>query len=251
MLSRLTHMLATIGAAILLGRDVAVAAARGRFSGREVVRQCYEQANRSLFFLTVTMAFMGAIMIIQACLQAQRLIGDLTTIGPGFLDLVVQLFAPTIGGIMIATRVGAGIAAELGTMQVTEQTDALRLCGTDPISFLVVPRVLAGMVMMPLLAIWAATVAWLVGGVVAHRTFHVATDQYLGYYLVDIHDLGTGLTKALVFGAALTLVAAYNGLRAHGGSSGVGAATTKAVIYGILAILVLDFTIGGVSYLLR
>ena len=244
-------MVATIGESVLLGRDVLRATVAGRFSGREFARQCYEQANRSLFFLTVTMAFMGAIMIIQACLQVQRLVGDLTTIGPGFLDLLVQLFAPTVGAIMIATRVGAGIAAELGTMTVTEQTDALRLSGTDPLSFLVVPRVLAGMMMMPLLAVWAATVAYLAGSVVAHRSFFVAPDQYFGFYMVDGHDLATGLVKAIAFGLALTLVSAFNGLRAHGGSSGVGKATTRAVIYSILAILVLDFLLGGISYLLR
>jgi phospholipid/cholesterol/gamma-HCH transport system permease protein len=241
----------TTGEAAVLAFAVFKTILKQQFSWKEVIRQCFEQANRSLFFLSVTMSFMGAIMVIQACIQAQQLVGDLNSIGPGFLDLLINEFAPTIGATMIATRVGAGIAAEIGIMSVTEQNDALRLCGTDPVSFLVVPRVVAGILMMPLLAIWAACVAYYTGGLVAYRSFHVSYDQYFSIRMIDWHDLSTGLIKALAHGAALTLIASFYGLRAQGGSAGVGNATTKAVIGGIFAVLVLDFILGGLSYTFR
>src|SRR5262249_58841068 len=125
----------------------------GRFDRDEAVRQAFAAGNRSLVFILVTMSFIGMIMVLETCFQAQRLVGDYSLVGPGYLQLLVREFAPTIGAMMLATRVGAGIAAEVGSMSVTEQIDALKSFGADPIAELVAPRALACAFTVPALLI--------------------------------------------------------------------------------------------------
>jgi Permease MlaE len=107
---------------------------------RETWRQMEQQGNRSLVFVVVTLGFIGMVMSYQACLQISRITGDTSQVGPQYLRLVVSDFGATLTAMMLSTRVGAGIAAELGSMKVTEQLDALRMSGVSPIEFLIVPR---------------------------------------------------------------------------------------------------------------
>ena len=109
----------------------------GRLERARVVRQMYEIGNRSLFLLTVVLGFIGTILVLQAGLQTQRVIPDLTMLGATYLKLLVRDLAASIVALMLATRVGAGIAAELGSMVVTEQIDALKMCAADPLDYLV------------------------------------------------------------------------------------------------------------------
>lgn len=223
--------------------------ARGRRDKGAVVRQMYEMGNKSAFFLTITMGFIGMIMVYQAGLQTKRVVPDFTMLGATYLELLVRDLAASIASLMLATRVGAGIAAEIGSMVVTEQVDALRMCAADPIDYLVAPRFVASLVMTTVLVIWAGLVAFIAGGATAYFAFDVNWRTFASVQLVDFGDLATGLTKCVAYGAAIPTVSAYCGLSTFGGSEGVGWATTRAVVNSSLAIIMLNFFISGAAFL--
>lgn len=215
-----------------------------------LVRQAYEMGNRSVFFLVVTMGFIGTILIYQGGLQLKRVVPDFSQLGANFLQLLVRDIAASIGALMLATRIGAGIAAELGSMVVTEQVDALRMCSADPIDFLVVPRFVAGLVMTGFLIVLGGAVAFGAGALTAHIAFEVPFEVFITARSVRLGDLVTGAAKCVAYGAAIPLVSSYCGLSTFGGSEGVGWATTRAVVNSSLAILMLNFFISGVALLI-
>jgi phospholipid/cholesterol/gamma-HCH transport system permease protein len=222
---------------------------RGKREKGALVRQMYEMGNKSVLFLTVTMGCIGMILVYQGGLQTQRLVPDFSQVGPTYLELLVRDLAASIGALMLATRVGAGIAAEIGSMVVTEQVDALRMCAADPIDYLVVPRFLASLVMTLVLVVWSAFVAFLAGMITANVAFGVPAATFFNTHLIDYGDLLTGLAKCIAYGAAIPIVSAASGLSTFGGSEGVGWATTRAVVNSSLAVIVLNFCISGVAYL--
>ena len=251
-------LLAHVGAwAVGRGREMSaiidlllrVAASVRAAEGREVLRQTFELANRSIVFVALVMSFVGAILVVQACAQAQKVIFDLTMVGPTFLQLLCREFGPTIVALMIAARYGAGVAAELGAMQVTEQVDAIRMAGTDPVSFLVAPRVLGGLCGMLAIVTLGTVVAFVAGGYAARYGFGVGWDTYYRTGFVVRGDAIVGVAKALSYGVAVPLVSSWAGLSAQGGAAGVGRATTRAVIGSSIAILLLDLVIGALGYL--
>ena len=128
--------------------------AYGRREPGAVVSQMYEIGNKSIFFLTVVMGFIGMILVYQTGLQTKRVLPDLSLIGATFLELLIRDLAASIGALMLATRVGAGIAAEIGSMVVTEQVDALRMSAADPVDYLIRPRFIASILMTTCLLIW-------------------------------------------------------------------------------------------------
>jgi phospholipid/cholesterol/gamma-HCH transport system permease protein len=150
--------------------------------------------------------------------------------------------APVLTGLALAGRVGANIAAELGTMRVTEQIDALETLCYDPLSFLVAPRVVAGTVMFPVIVAAAMVVGLLFGAIASVLLLHLSADEFAkGVRLFfSVFDVRYGLVKSASFGTAVTLVGAACGLRAQGGAVGVGRAATSAVVYSAVFILVLD-----------
>jgi phospholipid/cholesterol/gamma-HCH transport system permease protein len=223
---------------------------RGKREKGALAQQMYEIGNRSMFFVSVTMGFIGMILVYQAGLQAKRIVPDYTMLGATYLELLVRDFAASICALMLATRVGAGIAAEIGSMVVTEQVDALRMCAADPIDFLLVPRFLASIVMTTALIVWSGTVAFCAGAATAYFAFDVNPLTFFNMQLVDIGDLTTGLTKCICYGAAIPIVSGYCGLSTFGGSEGVGWATTRAVVNSSLAIIILNFFISGSAFLI-
>jgi phospholipid/cholesterol/gamma-HCH transport system permease protein len=222
---------------------------RGKREPGVLARQMYEMGNRSVFFVSITMGFIGMILVYQAGLQAKRIVPDFSMLGATYLELLVRDIAASIGALMLATRVGAGIAAEIGSMVVTEQVDALRMCAADPIDFLIVPRFLASLVMTLMLIVWGGTVAFCAGAATAYIAFDVSPETFFNMNLVDVGDLTTGLTKCVAYGAAIPVVSAYCGLSTFGGSEGVGWATTRAVVNSSLAIIMLNFFISGAAFL--
>jgi phospholipid/cholesterol/gamma-HCH transport system permease protein len=222
---------------------------RGRREKGVVARQMYEMGNKSVFFISITMGFIGMIMVYQAGLQTKRVVPDFTMLGPTYLELLVRDLAASIASLMLATRVGAGIAAEIGSMVVTEQVDALRMCAADPIDYLVAPRFIASVIMTMILVIWAGFVAFVAGGAMAYFAFDVNPKTFASVQLVDFGDLATGLTKCVAYGAAIPVVSAYCGLSTFGGSEGVGWATTRAVVNSSLAIIILNFFISAAAFL--
>lgn len=223
---------------------------RGRREPGAVVQQMYLMGNQSLFFLTVVMGFIGMILVLQGGLQTKRVVPDLTLIGATYLELLVRDLAASIGALMLATRVGAGIAAEIGSMVVTEQVDALRMCAADPIDYLIKPRFIASVVMTTVLVVWSAGIATLTGMGTAYFFFEIAPATFFNLNLVDAGDLTVGLVKCLAYGAAIPVVAGYCGLSTFGGSEGVGWATTRAVVNSSLAIIILNFFISGAGFLI-
>jgi phospholipid/cholesterol/gamma-HCH transport system permease protein len=223
---------------------------RGEPNRRAFFREMYEIGNRSLAFLCIVMGFIGMILVYQGGLQTQRVVPDLSLLGATFLQLLVRDLAASICALMLATRVGAGIAAEIGSMVVTEQVDALRMCATDPIDYLIRPRFLASLSVFGALVVIAAGVAFLAGMWTAYAFFGINPRTFANVSMVSVGDLTIGLTKCIAYGAAIPVISGYCGLTAFGGSEGVGAATTRAVVSSSLAVIMLNFVISGTGYLI-
>ena len=203
--------------------------------------QLHAIGNRSLLFVAVTLGFIGMVIVYQACLQFSRSIGDLSQVGKQFIRLVVSDFGATLTGLMLATRVGAGIAAEIGSMKVTEQLDALRMSGVLPVDYLLVPRFVASLVMTVVLSIVGGAIMVGAGALTAYLSFGVNPRTFLDLDALLPRHLALGLLKAACYGAAIPIVAGFCGLRARGSSEGVGRATTAAVVGGSFAVIALDF----------
>jgi phospholipid/cholesterol/gamma-HCH transport system permease protein len=220
--------------------------APGRPRG-ELWRQLYAIGNRSLVFILVTLGFIGMVLTYEACLQLSRVTGDFSQVGSQSLRLIVSDFGPTLTALMLATRVGAGIAAEIGSMKVTEQIDALRMSGVLPIDYLIVPRFLASLVMTLVLSVFGGLVMLAAGGLTAKYSFGVNSHVFFDASQVRLRNVVLLVIKAEAFGAAIPVIAGFCGLRARGSSEGVGWATTAAVIGGSFAVIVLDFAISAAA----
>ena len=221
---------------------------RGGRPRGEIVRQMFQIGNRSVVFIAVTLGFIGMVMIYQTCIQFNRVTGDLSQIGSQFLPLIVSDFAPTLTAMMLATRVGAGIAAEIGSMKVTEQIDALRMSGVLPIDYLIVPRFVASVVMTLTLSILGGAITYVAGGLTAQYSFDVNPRIFFDTSHVHYAHVALGAIKALAFGMAIPVVSGFCGLRARGSSEGVGQATTTAVIGSSFAVIALDFVISVAGF---
>jgi phospholipid/cholesterol/gamma-HCH transport system permease protein len=220
----------------------------GKTEPGAISKQMYEIGNKSVFFMTVVMGFIGMILVYQAGLQTLRILPDLQMLGATFLELLVRDLAASIGALMLATRIGAGIAAEVGSMVVTEQVDALKMSAADPIDYLVKPRFIASVIMTTVLIIWAAGVAMLSGLLTGYVMFDLRPQTFFDLSLVDVGDLTVGLAKCVVYGAAIPIVSAHSGLTTHGGSEGVGWATTRAVVNSSLAVIMLNLFVSAVGF---
>jgi len=204
--------------------------------------QLYEVGTRSLPVVMLVGAFVGAVLGIEMFDQFREL-GQENRIG-GVINLsVVKQIGPVLAAVMIAGRVGGAVSAEIGTMRVTEQIDALRAMGTDPISYLVVPRVIACVVMVPLLTIISDLLGMLGGWLVVVVGLGVDGSEYWRFSeaLVTSFDLFTGLSKALVFGLLIGLISCYKGFNCGSGASGVGKAATDAFVTSFIAIIIANF----------
>lgn len=221
---------------------------RGRKRWDAIVEQMYDIGNRSMVFIAFTLGFLGMILVYQASYQAMRITGDLQLLGALFLQLLWREFAPTITAMMLATRVGTGMAAQVGSMVVTEQVDALKMCAAQPVEYLVVPRFIASTVMTVALTVFAVLVSYLAGAVTANLSFGVNYLTFFNFSFVGPFDLTIGLIKSLCYGMAIPVISCYAGFEVHGGSAGVGRATTQAVVYASLAVVILDFIISGIGY---
>jgi phospholipid/cholesterol/gamma-HCH transport system permease protein len=213
----------------------------------EIVKQLYQIGNRSLLFVVVTLGFLGMVLVFQTCLQVNRITGDLSQVGAEFIKILVHEFGPSLTAMMLATRVGAGIAAEIGSMVVTEQIDALRMNGVDPVDYLIVPRFLASLVMTGVLTTIGVAAAIVMGAATAYYSFHLNPVVFLDPSHVRLGDLATGIMKCAAYGAAVPIVAGICGLSARGGSEGVGNATTRAVISASFVVILLDFFLSGLA----
>lgn len=228
--------------------DTFAAIAKGRTTRKAVLTQCFEIGNRSVPFIVITLGVLGFITVYQVAMQVKQILPDFSMLGAAFMQMMWREFAPTITGLMVATRVGSGIAAEVGSMVVTEQVDALRMCNADPVEYLLAPRTLASALMVVMLTIVGVVAATIAGMVIAKVGFDIPYQTFLNFSLIGSKDIIIGLTKALAYGLAIPVIAGQAGLLASGGSAGVGWATTRAVVNTSFAVIVLDFILSGLFF---
>jgi phospholipid/cholesterol/gamma-HCH transport system permease protein len=222
------------------------AAFRGLFSPpiyrHDIVEQLDEIGWGSLTVVVLTGLFTGAALASQSGLTLDQF-GARPVVGRLVSASMIKELGPVLTALMLTGRIGSGIAAELGSMVVTDQINALRALGTDPIRKLVLPRILAGVLMAPVLTIIADFVGIFGGWIVARFQLQVGTDLYWSsitqaLYMQDIYQ---GLAKPFVLGFMIVTIACHVGLRAKGGTQGVGHATTVAVVAGSVAVIAADF----------
>lgn len=192
--------------------------------------------------ILVTGIFVGMVLAVQAIEQFQA-VGLQDRMGVIVSMSVVRELGPVLAGVMLAGRVGGALTAELGTMNVTEQLDALRAMGADPIRVLVVPRFLACVLLTPILTLYCNVMGIYGGWFISVPIFGVSDSAYWGYTeaAVETWDLGSGLVKALFFGATLGLISCYKGFNCGAGAQGVGRACTQSFVAGFITILIIDF----------
>lgn len=205
----------------------------------------YQTGVRSVPVVVVTGAFIGMVLAVQTYDQL-RTMGFEATIGSVINVGLVTELGPVLAALMLAGRVGSAMAAELGTMRVTEQIDALRMLGTDPVHYLVVPRFLACFLLIPLLTM-VADAAGLVGGWFFSTQVLAIPDAHYWHHAeqyVTLYDIATGIFKSGFFGAAIAVIACHRGFHCDAGAEGVGKAATEAFVYSFVMILALDLLLG-------
>jgi phospholipid/cholesterol/gamma-HCH transport system permease protein len=195
--------------------------------------------------VAITGTFIGMVLAIQAHSQF-AMMGLATRLGSVINISLVKELGPVLAATMLAGRVGSSMSAELGTMRVTEQIDALSALGTNPIQYLVVPRFLACFLLIPLLTLMADFMGVIGGAVVSTQVLMVDSYAYWQHSreYVGSADLFAGVFKSLFFGAAIALISCQRGFHSRAGAEGVGRAATEAFVYSFIAILFLDFLIG-------
>ena len=209
----------------------------------------YQVGVLSLPVIALTGTFIGMVLAVQAYFSFRGL-GLETRLGAMINMTLVRELGPVLAATMLAGRVGAAMAAELGTMRVTEQIDALESMGSDPIHYLVVPRFVASIFMIPTLTIMADFMGVIGGYFYSILILNIDAHHYWANSeeFVNRFDLFSGIVKSLFFGAAIALISCHRGFRCQPGAEGVGRAATSAFVYSFVAILVIDLFLGNFMY---
>lgn len=240
---------AEVGRITMLVADTFRKLGRGLRSFGLVVDQMDQIGVQSLMLVFIVSLFTGAVAAVQAGYQFANVF-PLKFIGSVILRSVIIELGPVLTALIVGGRVGASIAAELGTMRVTEQIDALDAMAINPVRYLVVPRVVAALVMLPVLTILANTIAIIGGWAVCVTTLDVTTHTYVNSMktFFFMKDLWSGLIKAFFFGGIIAWMGCYYGFRTEGGAEGVGIATTRAVVSACVLVLVSDYVLANVLF---
>ncbi|MFP4121060.1 MAG: MlaE family lipid ABC transporter permease subunit [Coleofasciculus sp.] len=236
-------------AAILLGGQVIVHLLGGKIYRRNTLDQMAVVGPDSLTIALITATFIGAVFTIQVTREFINF-GATTAIG-GVLALALSReLAPVLTAVVIAGRVGSAFAAEIGTMRVTEQIDALYMLKTDPIDYLVIPRVIACILMLPLLTILSIILGMTGGVLIAVNLYNIPQSVFLdsARNFLGIWDLFTAMIKAAVFGMLIAVIGCSWGLTTSGGAKGVGQSTTTAVVTALLAIFITNFFLSWLMF---
>lgn len=204
---------------------------------------------KSIFIVVLTGAFTGMVLAMQSYNALSRF-GAESLVGPTVALSMTRELGPVLTGLMVTGRAGSAMATELGTMRVSEQIDALYTMAVNPVKYLVVPRVVAGTLMLPLLVVIADFVGVIGGYFVAVNLLDINPGVYINRTTeyVDIDDILYGLTKTFVFGLLMSLSACYQGFYATGGAEGVGKCATRAVVTGSVLILVFDYLLTSLMF---
>jgi phospholipid/cholesterol/gamma-HCH transport system permease protein len=208
--------------------------------------QMYEVGAKSVPVVGVTGAFIGMVMAIETVNQFKS-IGQETRIGAVINLSVVKQIGPVLAAVMLAGRVGGALAAELGTMNVTEQLDALRVMGADPIRYLVVPRFLASVLLTPVLTIYSDLLGMLGGWFISVFFLNIPNVPYWQNSHVELWQISEGILKSIFFGGSIGLVSCYKGFTSGAGASGVGRACTESFVASFLLIIIENFIFAEIS----
>lgn len=219
------------------------------FYGRAFLRQLLDVGFYSLPVIGLTAIFSGMVMALQSYTGFSRFSGEGAIATVVVLSMTREL-GPVLAGLMVAGRVGASMAAEIGTMRVTEQIDALTTLSTNPFHYLVAPRILAGLIALPLLVLVADAIGVYGGYLVSVEQLDFNAAVYLNqtFKYLEAQDVISGLIKAGAFGFIISLMGCYQGFHSKGGAQGVGQATTKAVVYASILILVFNYILTAVLF---
>jgi phospholipid/cholesterol/gamma-HCH transport system permease protein len=231
-----------LGRLALLTRDVFSSLFRHRIVWRDLLYQLYFMGVKSQSVVLITGAFTGMVLGAQTYYQFHKVKMDTATLAVVSVSMCSEL-GPVLTGLMVAGRVGAAIAAEIGTMRVTEQIDALRALATHPVDYLVVPRIVAAHIALPLLTAEAIVLG--IGASFLVGTYLLGIDPTYSWYnmikYTDVADVAIGVIKSFIYGGIVALIGCYKGMTCGDGAEGVGRATTESVVYSSITILIANF----------
>jgi phospholipid/cholesterol/gamma-HCH transport system permease protein len=236
------------GASILLGRTLFWLPVPP-LKRKHIFDQMYRIGVQSLPIVSLISLFTGIVLALQSAYQMQRVSAEMYIASLVSLSMVREL-GPVLTALIVAGRVGASITAEIGTMKVTEQVDALQTLATNPIRYLVVPRFFALVFMLPLLTIYADIIGIIGGYIVGTQKLHIPHHMYMRmtYDPLVLKDVFTGLLKALSFAIVICTVSCFEGMGTHGGAEGVGRSTTSAVVISFILIISADCLFTALFY---
>ncbi len=236
-----------LGAVALMLRSVAVWLFKAAPDTREVVKQSAHIGVDSLSVTILTSFFTGMVLALQMGYTSKNWFNEPLYIGTMVAFSLVKELAPVLTAIVVAGRVGAAVTAEIGTMRVTEQIDALYTLGTNPTRYLLIPRYIAFMITLPLLTIFADFTGVLGGFLVSTVKLNVPSSVYWSdiFTFMGVKNFMHGLLKSFVFAFMIATVACYKGLHCEEGAEGVGKATTEAVVMSMVLVLVLDYFVSA------
>jgi phospholipid/cholesterol/gamma-HCH transport system permease protein len=240
----LFSVLSAVGAVALFAALALSHVVRPPFYPRLLARQMIEIGYFSLPVVALTAIFSGMVLALQSYTGFARFSAEGAVATVVVLSITREL-GPVLAGLMVAGRIGAAIAAELGTMRVTDQIDALTTLSTNPMKYLVVPRIIAATLVLPMLVV-VASILGVLGGFtvgVLKLDFHPGTYMVRTWEFLEFQDVLSGLVKAAVFGFIIGLMGCYQGYHSKGGAQGVGAATTNAVVSASILILTFNYII--------
>ncbi len=236
-------------AATLLGGQVVIHLAQGKIHRRNTLEQMAAVGPDSLLVVLITASFVGMVFTIQVAREFINF-GAVTAVGGVLAVALTRELGPVLTAVILAGRVGSAFAAEIGTMQVTEQIDALYMLNTDPVDYLVVPRLIACCLMLPVLTVLALIIGIVGGALVATNLYGIPQTVFLSSVqdLLNVWDVVSALLKAFVFGALIAVIGSSWGLTTTGGAKGVGQSTTTAVVTALLTIFVINFFLSWLMF---
>lgn len=236
------NFLSYLGQLVVLALNLAHSLGAASWRPRLLAQQIVAVGHGSQLLVVVTGVFTGAIFTFQSYLKFHEY-GMESSVGAIVSVALCRELAPVLIGLMVSSRVGAAMAADIGTMKVTEQVDALRVMGVPPVHYLVLPRFLAMIISMPLLVAESIAFGLLASYGVMSFTFDVPDAWFWQHTIdhTDVLDVGFGMIKGLVFGILITIISCHQGLMAENGAVGVGKGTTRAVVFSSLSILISNF----------
>jgi phospholipid/cholesterol/gamma-HCH transport system permease protein len=239
---RFFSLLEHLGDVVLLSRQTFRMAFKRPLEGRAILHQMDSLGLKSMGIVAVTSLFIGMVMTIQFAYGLRRF-GGIEYIPRVVVLSFARELAPTLTAVIVGGRIGSGMAAEVGAMNVTEQVDAIRALGADPAKKLVLPRVVAAMTVMPILSMYALALGTIGAIVICDAQFDISPQFFMRSSLqsVLIEDVWSGLAKTPVFGFLIAIIGCHFGLRTSGGTEGVGTSTTRTVVVVSISILVADF----------